>query len=181
MDGFVHSAKEIVSRDPFLRKIGKVKPQLPRWVDVVFSFPLHEEIKSYFVLCLVITFVGCAFESPSKGVSFVRYTKETFPETARVEVFFKDVEKPYIIIGELKVTLPTELEDEEMVSRMKEVARGIGADAVIGLEREIVEIAIPPVFSDSTRRKARHQPLDISSPGAKEEKILLRGLAIRYR
>lgn len=138
-------------------------------------------MKSCFALCLVVIFVGCASEGLHEGVSFTRYTKETFPETARVEVFSKDVEKPYIIIGELKVTLSPELEDEEMVNRMKEVARGIGADAVIGLEREIVEIAIPPVFVGPTRRKARHQPLDITSPGAKEEKVLLRGLAIRYR
>jgi hypothetical protein len=138
-------------------------------------------MKSCLVLCLVFIFVACAAESPYEGVSFVRYTKETFPETERVEVFAKDAERPYVIIGELKVTLSPELEDEEMADRMKEVARRIGADAVVGLEREVVEIAVPPVFTDPTRRKARHQPLGISRPEAKEERVLLRGLAIRYR
>ncbi len=134
-----------------------------------------------FVICLVIIFLGCAFESPYEGVSFARYTKERFPETATAEVFTKDVEKPYTVIGELKVTFSPELNNEEMMNRMKKVARGIGADAIIGLEREVVEIAIPRVFPEPIRRKARHQPLDISSPEAEEEKVLLRGLAIRYR
>jgi uncharacterized protein YbjQ (UPF0145 family) len=138
-------------------------------------------MRPFCVLCLVIIFLGCAFESPYKGVSFVRYTKETFPETARAEIFAKDVERPYTIIGELKVTFSPELDNEEMVNRMKQVAREIGADAIIGLEREVIEIAIPRVFPEPIRMKARHQPLDISSPEAEEEKVLLRGLAIRYR
>jgi len=125
--------------------------------------------------------MGCASKGPHEALTFVRYTKETFAQTARVEVFSKDVEKPYIIIGELGVTFPLELNNEEMVSRMKEVAQGIGADAIIGLEKEVVEIAIPRVFPEPNRRKARHQPLDISSPEAKEERVLLRGLVIRYR
>jgi len=147
----------------------------------LFSFPLYKEVRSFFVSCLVIIFLGCASESPYEGVSFVRFTKEKFPATATAEVFTKDVGKPYIVIGELKVTFPPELDDEEMVNRIKEVAREIGADAIIGLEREVVEIAIPRVFPEPIRRKARHQPLDISRPEAAEEKVLLRGLAVRYR
>lgn len=138
-------------------------------------------MRSFFVSCLVIIFLGCASESPYEGVSFVRFTKEKFPATATAEVFTKDVGKPYTVIGELKVTFPPELDDEEMVNRMKEVAQEIGADAIIGLEREVVEIAIPRVFPEPIRRKARHQPLDISHPEAAEEKVLLRGLAVRYR
>jgi hypothetical protein len=91
------------------------------------------------------------------------------------------VEKPYTIIGELKMVFSPELGDEEMTNRMKEVAQGVGGDAIVGFEREVVEVAIPGVFPESIERKARHQPLEISSPEAKEEKILLRGLVIRYR
>jgi hypothetical protein len=138
-------------------------------------------MRSFFVSCLVIIFLGCASESPYEGVSFVRFTKEKFPATATAEVFTEDVGKPYTVIGELKVTFPPELDDEEMVNRMKEVAQEIGADAIIGLERKVVEIAIPRVFPEPIRRKARHQPLDISRPEAAEEKVLLRGLAVRYR
>ena len=138
-------------------------------------------MRSFFVSCLVIIFLGCASESPYEGVSFVRFTKEKFPATATAEVFTKDVGKPYTVIGELKVTFSPELDDEAMVSRMKEVAREIGADAIIGLEREVVEIAIPRVFPEPIKRKARHQPLDISRPEAAEEKVLLRGLAVRYQ
>jgi len=98
-----------------------------------------------------------------------------------VEVFSEDLEKPYTIIGELKMAFSPELGDEEMMNRMQGVAKGVGADAIIGFEREVVEIAIPGVFPEPIKRKARHQPLDISSPEAKEERILLRGLAIRYR
>ena len=147
----------------------------------MLCFPFFKEIRSYLVLCLVIIFLGCASESPYEGVSFARHTKQTFPETARAEVFTEDVEKPYTVIGELKATFSLDLSNEEMLSRIKEVARGIGADAIIGLEREVVEIEIPRVFPEPIRRKARHQPLDIASPEAEEEKILLRGLAIRYR
>ncbi len=138
-------------------------------------------MRSFVTLCLVIIFVGCAVESPYEGVSLVRYTKETFPETEKTEVFTEDLERPYITIGELKVIVSPELEDEEMLNRLREVARGIGADAVIGLKREAVEIAIPRVIAEPSRRKARHQPLDISTPEAKEEKVLLRGLAVRYQ
>jgi len=91
------------------------------------------------------------------------------------------VDTPYTIIGELKMTFPQELTDEEMVNRMKEVSRGIGADAIIGFKREVVEIAITGVFAESVRKKARHEPFEISSPEAKEERILLRGLVIRYQ
>ena len=120
-------------------------------------------------------------KGPHEGVTFVRYTQETFPPTTEVEVFSEDVEKPYTIIGELKMVFSPELGDEEMTNRMKGVAQGVGGDAIVGFEREIVEVAIPGVFPESIKRKARHQPLDISSPEAKEEKILLRGLVIRYR
>ena len=125
--------------------------------------------------------VGCVSKSLHEGVTFIRYTKETFPPTTEVEVFSKDVEKPYTIIGELKMAFPPELGDEEMVNRMKGVAQGVGADAIVGFEREVVEEGIPGVSPEPIKRKARHQPLDISSPEAKEEKILLRGLVIRYR
>ena len=79
------------------------------------------------------------------------------------------------------MTFSTELSDEEMVNQMKDVSRGIGADAIIGFKKEAVEIPIPGVFPGPIRRKARHQPLEISSPEAKEEGILLRGLIVRYQ
>ncbi len=125
--------------------------------------------------------MGCASESRYEGVTFTRYAKKTFPSTPEVEVFPQDVERPYTIIGELKMTFPRQLTDEEMVDRMKEVSKGIGADAIIGFKREVVEVAIPGVFAESVRRKARHEPFEISSPEAKEERILLRGLVIRYQ
>ncbi len=78
------------------------------------------------------------------------------------------------------MTFSLELSNEEMVNRMKEVSKGIGTDAIIGMKREVIEIAIPRVFSEHIRRKARHQPLEISSPEAEEEKILPGGLAIRF-
>ena len=125
--------------------------------------------------------MGCVSKGPHEGVTFVKYTDEIFPPTTNVEVFSEDLEKPYTIIGELKMAFSPELGDEEMMNRMQGVAKGVGADAIIGFEREVVEIAIPGVFPEPIKRKARHQPLDISSPEAKEERILLRGLAIRYR
>lgn len=125
--------------------------------------------------------MGCVSKGPHEGVTFVKYTDEIFPATTNVEVFSEDLEKPYTIIGELKMVFSPELGDEEMMDRMQGVAKGVGADAIIGFEREVVEIAIPGVFPEPIKRKARHQPLDISSPEAKEERILLRGLAIRYR
>ncbi|UCD70529.1 MAG: hypothetical protein JSW70_05845 [Syntrophobacterales bacterium] len=91
------------------------------------------------------------------------------------------MDKPYTIIGELKITFSPELSNEEMVNRMKEVSQGLGADAIIGFKKEAVEMLVPGVFSEPIKRKARHQPLDISSPETEEEKVLLRGLAIRYR
>jgi hypothetical protein len=138
-------------------------------------------LRSFFVFSFVFLIVGCVSKGPHDGVTFTRYTKETFPPTTEVEVFSEDVEKPYTIIGELKMVFSPELGDEEMVNRMKEVARGVGADAIVGFEREVVEVAIPEAFPEPIKRKARHQPLDISSPEANEEKILLRGLVIRYR
>jgi hypothetical protein len=138
-------------------------------------------MRTFFVLCLVLLLVGCASKQLYKGATLIRYTKETFPATSDVEVFPHDVDKPYTIIGELKMTFSLELSDEEMVNRMKGVSRGIGANAIIGLEREEVQVEIPGVFDEPIRTKARHQPLDVSRPEAREEKILLRGLAVRYR
>lgn len=138
-------------------------------------------MRSFLIFCLVLLFVGCVSEGPNEAVTFIRYTEERFLQTQKVEVFSKDVERPYIIIGELKMTFYPGLRDEEMVNQMKEVSKGIGADAIIGFKREVVEIAIPEIFSEPIRKKARHQPLEIPSPEATEEKILLRGLAIRYR
>ena len=148
---------------------------------MLLFFPFYNEMRPFFIFFLVLLFVGCASEGLNKAVTFIRYTEEIFLQTQKVEVFPQDVEKPYTIIGELKMTFSPELRDEEILNRMKEVSKGIGADAIIGFKREVVEIAIPEVFSEPMRRKARHQPLDIPSPEAKEEKILLRGLVIRYR
>ncbi len=107
--------------------------------------------------------------------------KETFLQTQKVEIFLQDVEKHCTIIGELKMTFSPELSNEEMMNWMKELSKGIGPDGIIGLEREAVEIMPPRFFPETFRRKARHQSLEISSPEAKQEKILLRGLAIRFR
>ena len=145
----------------------------------MFPFPTHSVTRLFFVLYLLL--VGCVSETPHEGVTFTRYAKKPFPPTPEVEVFPQDVDTPYTIIGELKMTFPQELTDEEMVNRMKEVSRGIGADAIIGFKREVVEIAITGVFAESVRKKARHEPFEISSPEAKEERILLRGLVIRYQ
>jgi hypothetical protein len=138
-------------------------------------------MRTFSVLCLVLLLVGCASEQLYKGATLISYTKETFPPTSDVEVFSNDGDKPYTIIGELKMTFSPELSHEEMVNRMKGVSRGIGANAIIGLEREEVQVEIPGVFDEPIRTKARHQPLDVSRPEAREEKILLRGLAVRYR
>ena len=147
---------------------------------MLFS-PFYNEMRPFLIFCLVFLFVGCVSEGPNEAVTFVRYTEEIFLQTQKVEIFSQDVERPYTIIGELKMTFSPKLRDEEMLNRMKEVSKGIGADAIIGFKKEVVEFAIPEVFSEPMRRKARHQPLDIPSPEIKEEKILLRGLAIRFR
>ena len=132
-------------------------------------------------LFLTIFIVACAAQGVHEDVFFTRYTSETFAPTEKAEIFPEDVEKRYIIIGELKMTFASGLSHEESVNRMKEVAREVGADAIIGLEKEIIEAVIPQGFHEPNRRRTRHQPLDISSPEAREEKIVLRGLAIRYR
>jgi len=90
-------------------------------------------MRPFFIFFLVFLFVGCASEGPNKAVTFIRYTEEIFPQTEKVEVFSQDVEKTYTIIGELKMTFSPELRDEEMVNRMKEVSKGIGADASLAL------------------------------------------------
>ncbi len=149
-------------------------------VDVVFHFSSHSIMKSLLTVSLLLV-VGCASESPYEGVVFTRHTKEAFPPTQEVEVFPQDADRAYTIIGELKMTFSAELSDEEMVNQMKEVSRGIGADAIIGFKKEEVEIPIPGVFHGPLKRKARHQPLEISSPEATEEGILLRGLIVRYQ
>jgi len=149
-------------------------------VDVLFHFSSHAIMKSLLTLSLLLM-VGCASESPYEGAVFTRHTKETFPPTQEVEVFSQDADRAYTIIGELKMTFPAELSDEEMVNQMKEVSRGIGADAIVGLKREAVEIPISGVFPGPLKKKARHEPLEISSPEAKDEGILLRGLIVRYQ
>lgn len=146
----------------------------------MLTFAFNNAMRTFSVLCLVLL-VGCASKHLYEGATLVRYTKETFPPTSDVEVFSHDVDKPYTIIGELQMTFSPELSHEEMVKRMKGVSPGIGADAIIGLEREEVEVEIPGVFAEPIKTKARHQPLDVSRPEAREEKILLRGLAVRYR
>ncbi len=98
-----------------------------------------------------------------------------------MELFSEDVDRAYTIIGELKMAFSLELSEEEMVNQMKEVSRGIGADAIIGFKEEAVAIPIPRVFPEPVKRKARHQPLEISSPEVTEERILLRGLVVRYQ
>jgi hypothetical protein len=98
-----------------------------------------------------------------------------------VEVFSQDVEKPYTIIGELKMTFTAELSNEKALNRMKEGAQEVGADALIGFEREVLEPGISRAFDEPTKRKARHQPLEVSRFETGVEKVLLRGLAVRYR
>ena len=70
-----------------------------------------------------------------------------------MEIFFQDIENPYTIIGELKMAFSPELSNEEMVNRMKEVSKGIGVDAIIGIKREVIEIAIPRVFLNLSEEK----------------------------
>ena len=155
------------------------KPRRPRSVGVVFPFPTHSVTRFFFILPLLL--IGCVPDTLYEGVNFTRYAKKNFPPTPVVEVFVQDVDRPYTIIGELKMTFPQGLSDEEILNRMEEVSRGIGADAIIGFKRELVEIPITGVFAESVRRKARHERLEIPSPQAKEERVLLRGLVIRYQ
>lgn len=130
---------------------------------------------------LTVLIVACVAQAVHEDVSFTRYTSEVFTPTEKVEVFPEDVERRYIIIGELKMTFASGLSYEESLNRMKDVAREVGANAIIGVEKEIIEAVIPEVPEEPLRRKTRYQPMEISGPEAREERVILRGLAIRYR
>ena len=82
------------------------------------------------------------------SVDFVRYSDESYPESNNVEVFrSKPVDKEYIELGELSLRVKKGLfsNQEDVVIKLKEKAREIGANAIIILGEEKEGSVIVPV------------------------------------
>ena len=86
--------------------------------------------------------------SACHSVSFISYQDESYPASSSVEVFrSKPVDKEYIELGELSLRVKKGLfgNQEEVVLKLKEKAKEIGADAIIILGEETEGNVIVPI------------------------------------
>ena len=96
---------------------------------------------------IVVLFLSLILSS-CYSVDFVRYSDETYPASVSVEVFRnKPVDKEYIELGELSLRVKKGLfsNQEEVVIKLKEKAKELGADAIIILGEEKEGSVIVPV------------------------------------
>lgn len=97
-------------------------------------------IKIIFILLFIS---GC---SPS--VNFMKYNEDNYPPTNSVEVLRnKPVEKEFVELGELSIQVKKGIlgNQEEVVLKLKEKAKEIGADAIIILGEESEGSVIVPI------------------------------------
>lgn len=116
-----------------------------------------------FIVFLTILLSGC---SPS--VNFMKYSDDNYPPTNSVEVLRKKpVEKEYLELGELSIQVKKGIfsNQEEVVLKLKEKAKQIGADAIIILGEESEGSVIVP----------------IGNLYASVDKRFIKAIAIKYR
>lgn len=87
------------------------------------------------LISLVLLLTGCF-----PKVNFMKYVESSYDKTTKVEVFRnKTIEKDYIEIGELSIKILKGVfynNENDVVIRLKEKAKEIGADAIIILGKE---------------------------------------------
>lgn len=101
------------------------------------------KIKIILLFFVTLTIYGC---SPS--VNFMKYSEDDYPATNSVEVLRnKPVEKEYVELGELSLRVKKGLfsNQDEVVLKLKEKAKEIGADAIIILGEETEGNVIVPI------------------------------------
>jgi len=98
------------------------------------------------------TFIPIIFllllSSACHSVSFISYRDESYPASSSIEVFrSKSIEKEYIELGELSLRVKNGLfgNQDEVVLKLKEKAKEIGADAIIILGEETEGNVIVPI------------------------------------
>lgn len=95
------------------------------------------------IMFLIMIISGC---SPS--VNFMKYNDDNYPPTNSVEVLRnKPVEKEFTELGELSIQVKKGIfsNQEEVVLKLKEKAKEIGADAIIILGEESEGSVIVPI------------------------------------
>jgi len=97
----------------------------------------------------IVIFLSAVFLSAcSPSVNFMKYSEENYPPTNSVEVLRnKPVEKEFIELGELSIQVKKGIfsNQEEVVLKLKEKAKEIGADAIIILGEESEGSVIVPI------------------------------------
>ena len=96
----------------------------------------------------VIIFSTILLSGCSPSVNFMKYSDDNYPPTNSVEVLRnKPVEKEFTELGELSIQVKKGIfsNQEEVVLKLKEKAKEIGADAIIILGEESEGSVIVPI------------------------------------
>ena len=100
------------------------------------------------VIYLLLFFVFLTFTACSPSVNFMKYNEDNYSPTNSVEVLRnKPVEKKFVELGELSIQVKKGIfsNQEEVVLKLKEKAKEIGADAIIILGEESEGSVIVPI------------------------------------
>lgn len=101
------------------------------------------KIKNTFMFFVILTIYGC---SPS--VNFMRYNDSNYSPTNSVEVIRqKPIDKEFIELGELSIRVKKGIfsNQEDVILKLKEKAKEIGADAIIILGENSEGSVIVPI------------------------------------
>jgi hypothetical protein len=134
------------------------------------------------VFCFGLFAWGCAATVTTDDFIFTPTTDEIYPEVQEARLIRNGVSEPHKVIGELTVLGDLEEPQELVESRLLEEARRVGAEGVIVVERgrEYTEKARAGVRPDDPGGAAKEYRFFPSSIPIQEERIFIRGMAIRF-
>jgi len=125
---------------------------------------------------------GCASIMQPGDFTYTPLTDETFGEVEETRLYRRGLGEPHRVIGEVSILGEPDESQEALEKRLLESAGGVGAQGVIVVKTEqtVSEVGEAGVRNDSFGGAATQYRFYPSSIAIEEERIYIRGIAIRF-
>ena len=134
------------------------------------------------VLWMGLLVCGCASIMQTGDFTFTPLTEETFPQVEQTSLYRRGLGEPHRVIGEVSILGKPDESQETLEQRLIEAAGEVGVQGIILVEarQTVSELGEAGVRHDSFGGAAKQYRLYPSPIAIEEERIYIRGIAIRF-
>lgn len=134
------------------------------------------------VLLIGLVVWGCASIMQPGDFTFTPLTDESFPEVEETKLFRRGLGQPHRVIGEVSILGEPDESQETLEQRLIRAAGQVGVQGIILVEarQTVAEVGEAGVRHDSVGGAATQYRLYPSPITIEEERVYIRGIAIRF-